>query len=119
MAVAPQASAHIFWTSQATDTIGRASLDGANPIRKFIPTAAVPPGVAIDGSHVYWAQGSAQGSIGRARLNGSVSDQSFIKTGIKEEEDILLKARAVRDERSRIASSPWRRRPELGPRTLH
>jgi hypothetical protein len=78
---ASPASAHVYWTNQGTDTIGRARLNGDVAIRSFVPTAQPARGVAIDGRHVYWAQGSAQGSIGRARLNGTARDQSFITTG--------------------------------------
>jgi Low-density lipoprotein receptor repeat class B len=81
LAAAVPASAHVYWTSQGTDTIGRARLNGDVAIRGFIPTAQPARGVAIDGRYVYWAQGSAQGSIGRARLNGTARDQSFIATG--------------------------------------
>ena len=81
LAAAVPASAHVYWTSQGTDTIGRARANGDVAIRSFIPTAQPARGVAIDGQYVYWAQGSAQGSIGRARLNGTARDQSFITTG--------------------------------------
>jgi hypothetical protein len=81
LAAAVPASAHIYWTSQAADTIGRARLDGTVAIRDFIHTAAPARGVAIDGQHVYWAQGSGKGSIGRAGLNASGTQQNFISTG--------------------------------------
>jgi streptogramin lyase len=81
LAAAAPAGAHVYWTDQGTDTIGRARPNGDAAIRSFIPTAQPARGVAIDGQHVYWAQGSAQGSIGRARLNGTARDQSFITTG--------------------------------------
>jgi len=81
LAVSAPASAHVYWTNQGTDSIGRARLNGDVAIRNFIPTAQPSRGLAIDGQHVYWAQGGAQGSIGRARLNGTARDQSFIATG--------------------------------------
>jgi virginiamycin B lyase len=81
LVLTPPASAHIYWTNQGTDAIGRARLNGDVAIRDFISTAPAPRGVAIDGDHVYWAQGAAQGSIGRARLNGTGKDQDFISTG--------------------------------------
>ncbi len=42
----------------------------------FIPKQAV--GVAVDGSHVYWANPAA-GTIGRANLDGSGIDEDFIE----------------------------------------
>jgi len=81
MSVAAPASANIYWTNQGTDSIGRAKPNGDAAIKDFIHTASASRGVAIDGSHVYWAQGAAQGSIGRARLNGTGKDQDFIATG--------------------------------------
>ena len=81
LAPAAPASAHIYWTSQGTDTIGRARLDGSVAIRDFIHTGAPARGVAIDGQHVYWAQGAAKGSIGRANLNATGVRQNFISTG--------------------------------------
>lgn len=81
LALAAPAGAHIYWTNQGTDTIGRARLDGNVAIRDFIHTAAPARGVAIDGQHVYWAQGAAKGSIGRANLNATGVKQSFISTG--------------------------------------
>lgn len=81
LAAAAPASAHIWWTNQGSDSIGRARLNGDVAIRNFISTADAPRGVTIDGSHVYWAQGGRQGSVGRARLNGSGKTQRFIQTG--------------------------------------
>jgi hypothetical protein len=81
LGLAAPANAHVFWTNQGTDTIGRARLNGDVAIRNFIPTAEPARGVAIDGRYVYWAQGAQQASIGRARLNGTVRQQGFIATG--------------------------------------
>ena len=62
------------------DTIGRANLDGAGANQSFIAGAHVPCGVAVDGAHIYWANGD-DGTIGRANLDGSRADQSFITGG--------------------------------------
>lgn len=75
------ATGHIWWTSQAGDSIGRARLNGDVAIRNFVSTRQLPHGVAIDGRHIYWAQGNSQGSIGRALLNGIQQQQGFITTG--------------------------------------
>ena len=78
---------HLYWTDVEEDAIGRAKLDGTGVDRAFI---AVPPdpngahvlsGIAIDGSHIYWTRSgfaASSGSIGRANLDGTGVDQSFI-----------------------------------------
>jgi streptogramin lyase len=81
LGAAAPAGAHIWWTNQGDDSIGRARQNGEVAIRSFISTAQAPHGVAIDGDRVYWAQGNAQGSIGRALLNGTQKQQGFISTG--------------------------------------
>jgi hypothetical protein len=42
-----------------------------------------PAGIAFDGSHIYWVNhggygGGATNSIGRANLNGTGADKSFV-----------------------------------------
>ena len=144
--------------TSATDTIGRANLDGTGADQSFITGASTPLGVAVDGAHVYWANGGTRhdrprqprrhgrqpelhhrrhrprrgrgrrrprllgeridtGTIGRADLDGTDVNQSFI-TG----------ASAPRGWRSTAAHVYWanchrhdrprrprrhRRRPEL------
>jgi virginiamycin B lyase len=56
-------------------TIGRAGLEGAAIVQSFIPAGA--RAVAVDGSHVYWADPSGH-SIGRANLDGTGVEPSFI-----------------------------------------
>jgi virginiamycin B lyase len=55
--------------------LGRANLDGSAPDQGFISEAA--QGVAVDGSHIYWANPAAN-SIGRANLDGTGVERSFI-----------------------------------------
>ena len=62
----------------ATDTIGRANLDGTGVNQSFIATAGAPPGAAVDRGHIYWVNYIASGTIGRANLDGTGVDQSFI-----------------------------------------
>ena len=68
---------HIYWANVATNTIGRASLDGSDAQPGFISGASSPIGVAVDAGHVYWANATTD-TIGRANLDGSGADQSFI-----------------------------------------
>jgi virginiamycin B lyase len=86
---------HIYWTQVATGlppggSIGRANLDGTGANASFITGAAFPRGVAVDYSNIYWANSydcdyrtippslCAGGTIGRASLDGSVVNRSFI-----------------------------------------
>ena len=62
---------YLYWANEEATaggggTIGRARLDGSDSDVAFVQTDAVLPcGVAVDGSHVYWAN-TAGGAIGRA-----------------------------------------------------
>ena len=69
---------HVYWSvSGGEGEINRANLDGTAVTRGLI-TASEPFGVAVDGAHVYWANlGSYE--IGRASLDGTNVDQSFIQ----------------------------------------
>jgi hypothetical protein len=87
-AVAVSAS-HVYWTG-SPNSIGRANLDGSDVDPSFIADAGTNPGgVAVDAGHVYWTNPPASafdphavptepGSIGRANLDGSDVDPSFI-----------------------------------------
>jgi hypothetical protein len=80
--------AHIYWADSILGTVGRANLaDGSSPDPEFIDAAggacgaatstSGPDGVAVDSSHVYWTNPD-QNTIGRANLDGSSPNQSFI-----------------------------------------
>ncbi len=84
---------HIYWTQREGTgppfggSIGRANLDGSGVSPNFITGASEPEGVAVDYNHVYWANyydcannqtQSGCGTIGRANLDGSGVDQSFL-----------------------------------------
>jgi hypothetical protein len=102
LALAPSADAFIYWTNAATScngkepgctgpaAIGRANLDGTGVTQRFIdvgPSYTTLTGVAIDAEHIYWAASCPSwvpcttGAIGRAELDGTGVDQSFITTG--------------------------------------
>ena len=71
------ASRHVYWTNSTyPGSIGRADFDGQNVNQGFITGTASPFGMAVDGSHVYWA--NFYGGIGRADLDGQNVNQSFI-----------------------------------------
>ena len=65
----------LFWTT-ALQGIARSNTDGTGANGSFI-TGSLPHGVAVDASHVYWAN-DATGAIGRADIDGSNINQTFI-----------------------------------------
>lgn len=75
-AFAAHVQAYVYW-SNANGTIGRANLDGTNPNQAFVTGATGPRALAVDGSHIYWAdyEGNA---IGRANLDGTNVQTDFI-----------------------------------------
>jgi virginiamycin B lyase len=76
LAVAAKASAHVYWTNEGASNVGRAELDGTSPEPGFLEGVGDSIGLAIDGSHIYWA--NAEGGIGRANLDGSDPEPDFI-----------------------------------------
>lgn len=73
---------HIFWadlgaTVGSMAPIGRANLAGSGPNPNFITGATNPNGLAVDGSHIYWAN-SGSTTIGRANVDGTGVNQGFI-----------------------------------------
>jgi hypothetical protein len=70
-AYASGASAYVYWANGGGGlggTVGRANLDGTGA--GSLKSASKPTGVAVDGSHVYWAD-NAYSTIGRANLDGT------------------------------------------------
>jgi virginiamycin B lyase len=77
---ASQAEAFVYWANTAVGTgttIGRAELDGTGVDQDFIGGATAPCGVAVNATHVYWAN-LGSGTIGRANLDGTDPDQSLV-----------------------------------------
>jgi hypothetical protein len=80
-------SAHVYWADFGGGTIGRANLDGTGVDHSFISGFA-PTGVAVDSAHIYWARppegtgfpcaGTYPAKIGRANLDGTGADPTFI-----------------------------------------
>jgi virginiamycin B lyase len=79
VAFAPGAGAYIYWANGATNTIGRANLDGSGVNNSFVAGAMSPCGVAVDAGYVYWAQStSGPGGVGRASLSTQGAQNSFV-----------------------------------------
>jgi hypothetical protein len=79
---AVSAQAYVYWAVGGSDgsggtTIGRADLNGSGVNHSFAPGASSPAAIAIDASHIYWANDGAE-SIGRANLNGGDADPTWI-----------------------------------------
>jgi hypothetical protein len=66
--------------------IVRANLAGGGPEANFLPAAA--SGIAVDGGHIYWAN-SANGWIGRARVDGTEPEPKFI-TGASDPQGVAV-----------------------------
>jgi sugar lactone lactonase YvrE len=61
---------HVYWANLVGQAIGRANLDGSEPEPNFIQLspASFPEGVAIEGSHIYWAS-AGHGGRSAARIS--------------------------------------------------
>jgi len=103
MVVSQAAQAYVYWTTNLNGlgTIARANLDGSGANQRFITSASVPEGVAVDAAHVYWANPDI-GTIGRANLNGSGANQRFI-TGASSPQGVAVDALLVSEPRISIA----------------
>jgi len=84
LALAPRAEAVLYWSNFGgahmfgETAIGRANLDGTAIDQTFIRANSSPTGVAVDDTHVYWAEPVDPGSIARANLDGTGVDHNFI-----------------------------------------
>lgn len=65
--------------NEATATIGGANLDGTGMSEAAITGAESPCGVAVNGTHLFWANRREDG-IGRVKVDGSGLDNLFIRT---------------------------------------
>ena len=45
---------HVYWTKTKDSAIGRASLDGSDPIEEFVKDAGNPEALALDATSLYW-----------------------------------------------------------------
>jgi virginiamycin B lyase len=81
---------HVYWTNtgrideggplvEGGGTIGRANLDGSEVEADFIRGATNPQGIAVNATHIYWANARPAITIGRAAIDGSAVEESFFK----------------------------------------
>ena len=68
---------HVYWGDGGAD-VGRAAIGGGEVQRKFISAAHDSSGVAVSGEYLYWTN-AANGTIGRAKVDGSAVQPSFIR----------------------------------------
>ncbi len=78
-------------TTGPSPALGRANLNGTGANQSFIPVRGA--GVAVDGSHIYWAEPRA-GTIGRANLDGTNVEPNFI-TGASNPQGVAVDASHV------------------------
>ncbi len=76
LALSSRADAYIYWTSFG-GSMARANLDGSGAQAFIGGVYSASEGLAIDSSHVYWAEPYSN-AIGRANLDGTGVNQSFI-----------------------------------------
>jgi hypothetical protein len=75
----PNGDQHVYWTNAGSGRIGRANLDGTLANQDFI-FAGSPQALAVDSAHVWWANGLRFDAIGRANLDSSSPDPTFLST---------------------------------------
>lgn len=82
-------STHVYWSNSNTGTIGRATLAGASADQSFIVASPAPgqgapsvTGLAVHDGFVFWDvyRDLLPATIGRANLDGTGVNQSFITT---------------------------------------
>lgn len=79
VALPASAGAYVYWPNDFSGTIGRANLDGSAVNQSLVVGGGGRTvGVAVDGSHIYWAHYAKDGTIGRSNLDGSEPEPNFI-----------------------------------------
>ena len=76
---AARADAFVYWSMNpgaGGGLIGRANNDGSSPNRTLMHSLFGATAVAVDASHIYWANGP--NSIGRANRDGTGANPSFV-----------------------------------------
>ena len=75
IAVPATAGAYVNWSSGYG--LGRASLDGSNPNRSFVPAGNVQS-IARDGDYLYYVTGNSERGISRVNVDGTNAIPDFI-----------------------------------------
>jgi len=84
----------IYWANANTDTIGFATGDAVIVDNNFVHVAGgFPNGVAVYGDFVYWTVPDAN-AIGRAGMNGTGVDQTFI-TGLQGVQGVAVNSAGI------------------------
>jgi hypothetical protein len=77
---------HLYWCEWFG--IWRVNLEGPAVPTQIVFGLNSPGGIAVDGSHLYWANRGG-GSIGRAALDGSTREDSFI-SGLNDPSEVAV-----------------------------
>ena len=80
LALPAGAGAYVYWGNEDGSTVGRAELDGSGVNQSFITSTpdSGPCGIAVNDTHIFWANYDQGTTIGRANLDGSNANPSFI-----------------------------------------
>jgi hypothetical protein len=97
-------SVYIYWTNSRLGTIGRAFLNGSNVNQGWLHVGGFPQGLALDGRHIYWTNSGdpEQSTIGRADIDGTNIDDSFITGATFDTGDLEPNGVAVDNPRTHI-----------------
>ena len=86
---------YLYWTNDGEagslgggQSVGRAKHDGTGIEESFITGANNPNSVAVNDTHIYWANAGG-GTIGRANLDGTGVNENFI-TGVEGPQDVKV-----------------------------
>jgi hypothetical protein len=66
---------HLYWGNYATNSLGRANLDGSEANSALVTGLERPCDVAVGDGRVYWME---RVGIGRANLDGSAPEREFV-----------------------------------------
>jgi hypothetical protein len=77
----------VYWLDVGLgQSVGRATVNGANRQTGFISGATGACGLALDGNSLYW--GSSSKAVGRAPIGGGAANNSFIPSAVPSGNDV-------------------------------
>jgi hypothetical protein len=87
---------HLYWSNYGTTpgSIGRAAIDGTHVTQDFVDGADAWDGVSVDATHIYWTDSDSD-AIGRAKLDGTKANSTFITAGVDNPDQVLVTAKRV------------------------